>query len=64
MRLIMLLIYLAGEKVPGIHLNMAADNKAAGKFYEKVGFEKFDEGIGGERGKIEPNGICYVMSLN
>jgi len=43
---------------------MAIDNVTAGMFYEGVGFEKFEDGIDGERGRIAPWTMCYVKTIS
>ena len=58
---------LRGQSVRGVHLVMAGDNVAAGKFYEAVGFERFGEvvdgGKSGEQGRDEGGGVWYVRKL-
>ena len=58
---------LRGRGVRGVHLGMAGDNVAAGRFYEAIGFERFGEvmdgGKSGEIGRDEGGGIVYVMRL-
>jgi len=58
---------LKGRGVKGVHLGMAGDNAAAGKFYEALGLERFGEvmdgGKSGEVGREEGGGIVYVRKL-
>jgi len=58
---------LKGRGAKGVHLGMAGDNVAAGRFYETLGFERFGEvmdgGKSGEVGREEGGGIVYVRKL-
>jgi GNAT superfamily N-acetyltransferase len=58
---------LCGQGVRGVHLSMAGDNAAAGKFYEKMGFQRFGEvmdgGKSGEVGKEIGASIVYCRRL-
>lgn len=51
----------------GVHLIMAGDNFAAGKFYEAMGFQRFpevlDDGKSGELGRTTDNSVWYVKKL-
>jgi len=39
----MLLKKLQADQIPGVHLGMAAANHRAGRFYDRLGFERFSE---------------------
>ncbi|KAK5087367.1 hypothetical protein LTR70_002144 [Exophiala xenobiotica] len=39
----MLLQKLQADQIPGVHLGMAAANHRAGRFYDRLGFERFSE---------------------
>jgi GNAT superfamily N-acetyltransferase len=58
---------LREQGVRGVHLVMAGDNVAAGRFYEAVGFETFDEvvdgGKSGDKGRDAGGGVWYVKKL-
>ena len=58
---------LRKRKVKGVHLIMAGDNVAAGKFYKAVGFDRFpevlDERASNEQGRTKDNSIWLVKSL-
>lgn len=58
---------LREQEVKGVHLSMAGDNDAAGRFYEKVGLERLGEvmdgGKSGEVGREEGGSIVYSRRL-
>jgi len=58
---------LQEQNVKGVHLVMAGDNVAAGKFYEAVDFERYGEvvdgGKSGEKGRDEGGGVWYARKL-
>lgn len=54
-----LLQELEAADIPGVHLGMVADNRRAGRFYDRVGFERFSEMNDGEPGRKE-NSIYRV----
>ena len=58
---------LRTKNVKGVHLIMAGDNVAAGKFYTAMGFDRFPqvlvEGASNEQGRTRDNSIWLVKSL-
>ena len=54
------------QGIKGVHLLMVASNDGAGKFYNRLGFERFpyvlDGGCSGEQGRNQ-NTIWFVKSL-
>lgn len=59
----MLLDKLKSEGVRGIHLGMVAENRRAGKFYDRIGFVRFDEMEDhGEKGR-QGNSLYRVKKI-
>lgn len=54
---------LLSEGIQGIFLGMASDNDGAGRFYTRIGFERYAEmNVKGEAGR-DGNGIYWVRSF-
>ena len=53
---------LKAMQVPGIHLGVAADNDRASKFYDRVGFQGFNEM--NDKGEVGRQGNTFYLVKN